>query len=156
MTMPHRRRLALALATAALGWTVPARASDEPEADPGLLARLRRVESAFRQSDANSLRLSFTDAGKMRVDIKDLTDGQETYGAGQLQVIFAHIFQGFRTQDFHFGKDGVKVSNPRTAFARGRWTRRYRPDGQEAVDTLIFTLQEDDGDWRILEIRSAR
>lgn len=150
----------LALSVCPLG--IPALAgastlfSSAESPDAGLLTRLQRIESAFRQGDATSLRLSFSGAGKIRVDLGDLTDGQESYGAGQLQVIFGRIFEELRTQEFSFAKDAVKVSAPGTAFARGRWVRRSRPSGDQTIDTLIFTLREELGDWRILEIRSSR
>lgn len=129
---------------------------DADEVDPVLWSRLQRIEAAFRQGDAGSLRLSFSGAGKVRVDLKGLTDGQASYGLGQLQVVFAQIFEEFRTRDFAFEKDEVKVSRPGTAFARGRWVRRSQAGGPETVDNLTFTLREESGDWRILEIRSSR
>lgn len=122
---------------------------------PALLARLERIESAFRQGDAGSLRPSFPATGKMRIDLEGLTDGQESYGAGQLQVIFGQIFSEFRTRDFLIPRDDVRVSNQGTAFARGRWVRTSR-EGEERTETLTFTLRADGGDWRILEIRSSR
>lgn len=131
-------------------------AAPRDPAPPELLSRLQRIESAFRQGDADALRLSFAATGKLRVDLKDLTDGQESYGAGQLQVIFGQIFEEFRTGDFSFPRDEVSVSSPGTAFARGRWVRASRRERVELTDTLTFTLRDDGSGWRILEIRSSR
>jgi hypothetical protein len=116
---------------------------------------LRRIESAFREGDAGSLRLSFSSGGRVRVELRDLAEGQGAYGAGQLQAIFNRIFEQVRTEDFAFGKEDVRVATPGTAFARGRWVRRAPARGPETVDMLTFTLREESGDWRILEIRSS-
>ena len=128
----------------------------EPDAPAALWTRLRRIESAFRERDANSLRLSLSTSGKVRVEMKDLVAGQTAYGPGQLQVIFGQIFEVSQTRDLAFDKDDVRVATQGTAFARGRWVRRSVPGGQELVDTLTFTLREETGDWRIQEIRSSR
>jgi hypothetical protein len=138
-----------------LGCAGSAPASAAPAVDAGLSARLRRVETAFRTGSASTLRSGLT-AGKVRVDLRELTDGAGTYGAGQLEVIFTRIFDDNRTREFTFRDEDVTVSGPGTAFARARWVRRARPGGAEATDTLTFTLREEGGDWRIHEIRSSR
>jgi hypothetical protein len=148
-----------AVRTALLGWLslcAAASRADAVESVPTeLLARLQHIESAFREGDAGSLRLSFPATGKMRVDLKGMTDGQESYGSGQLQVIFGQIFAQFRTRDFLIPRDEVRVSSQGTAFARGRWVRADR-EGVTRSETLTFTLRADGSDWRILEIRSSR
>jgi hypothetical protein len=126
---------------------------DEPAA---LRSRLRRIEGAFRDGSAGTLRQSFSETGKVRVDLKELTEEPASYGCGQLQVVFGRIFDENQTREFTFPKDDVTVSAAGTAFARARWTRRSRPGGQEAVDNLTFTLRQESGDWRINEIRSSR
>jgi len=125
------------------------------DVDPSLASRLRRIESAFRSGDASALRPSFA-PGKVRVDLRDLTDGPGSYGSGQLEVLFGRIFDEIRTREFLIRPQDVTVSAPSTAFARGRWVRRPRPGGAERVDTLTFTLREEGGEWRIHEIRSSR
>ena len=130
-------------------------AVEDDRLDPSLSSRLRRIEAAFRESDANALRPSLPVAGKVRVDLPDLREGQGSYGPGQLRVVLARIFQESPTREFTFGKDGVTAA-PGTAFARGRWVRRTGPRGQESASTLTFTLREESGDWRISEIRSSR
>jgi hypothetical protein len=124
--------------------------------DPQLSSRLQRIESAFRGGDAGALRPCFASSGKVRVDLRDLTDGPASYGPGQLQVVFEQIFDGTRTREFAFRKQDVTVPSPGTAFAKGRWVRRARTGGQETVDTLTFTLREEDRDWRIHEILTSR
>jgi hypothetical protein len=149
--MSHSIRLALAVvlgAASGAAWAQPLPA--------GLQARLQRIEAAFREGDASALRGSFAASGKMRVDLKDLTEGQEAYGASQLQVIFGQIFDSFQTRDFSFAPEEVSVPSPGTAFARGRWKRSGRRERVELVETLTFTLRDDGSDWRILEIRSSR
>ena len=126
-----------------------------PSLDPELSSRLRRVESAFRSGSAPKLREVLA-GGKVRVDLRELTGGAGSYGAGQLEVIFARIFDENRTREFAFRDQDVTVSGPGTAFAPARWVRRPRADGTEATDTLTFTLREEGGDWRIDEIRSSR
>jgi hypothetical protein len=126
------------------------------DADEGLWARLRRIESAFREGDALALRSSVSADGKVRVDLRGLTDGQASYGPGQLQVVFGHIFQETRTRDFTFGRDEVKVPSPGTAFAKGRWVRRSPSGGPEVVESVTFTLRVEAGAWRVVEIRSSR
>ncbi len=132
-----------------------ARGADGRVTDASLAGQLRRIETAFRGSDARALRSSFS-TGRVRVDLKGLTDGPGAYGAGQLEVIFERIFDENRTREFTIKDDDVAVSGPGTAFARGRWVRRPRPGGADATDTLTFTLREEAGDWRIHEIRSSR
>jgi hypothetical protein len=124
--------------------------------DPQLSSRLQRIESAFRDGDAGALRPCFAASGKVRVDLRDLTDGPASYGPGQLQVVFEQIFEGTRTREFAFRKQDVTVTSPGTAFAKGRWVRRARTGGQETVDTLTFTLREENRDWRIHEILTSR
>jgi hypothetical protein len=141
----------LALALGAAGGTASAQSLP-----PGLQTRLQRIETAFQQGDAGALHGSFATSGKLRVDLEGLTEGQETYGARQLQVIFGQIFGEFRTRDFRFAPEEVSVPSPATAFARGRWTRAGRREPVERVETLTFTLREEGTDWRILEIRSSR
>ena len=128
---------------------------DEPTT-PALRSRLSRIEGAFRSGSAGSLRQSFSETGKVRVDLKELTDEPASYGCGQLQVVFERIFDENQTREFAFPKDDVTVSAAGTAFARARWSRRNRPGGQDAVDNLTFTLRQESGDWRINEIRSSR
>ena len=154
----HRSRVSQTLLFALLivGPSAAAAAAPAQPLPPGLHARLERIEAAFREGDAGALRSSFAASGKLRVDLKDLTQGQEVYGAGQLQVIFDQIFKSCRTRDFRFAPDEVSVPSPGTAFARGRWTRSGRRERVELVDTLTFTLRDDGSDWRILEIRSSR
>jgi hypothetical protein len=127
-----------------------------PDSDPALKSRLRRIEGAFREGSAGSLRQSFSESGKVRVDLKGLTEEPASYGCGQLQVVFDRIFDEHQTREFAFPKDDVTVSAEGTAFARARWSRRNRPTGQDAVDNLTFTLRQESGDWRINEIRSSR
>jgi len=144
--------VALVLATLA----GPARGAEPNAANGELRSRLTRIEVAFREGSAGSLRQSFSETGKVRVDLKDLTEEPASYGCGQLQVVFARIFDENQTREFTFPKDDVTVSPTGTAFARARWSRRNRPGGQEAVDNLTFTLRQESGDWRINEIRSSR
>jgi len=143
--------VAAALLLASLAEPAP---GDEPSG--ALRSRLNRIEVAFRDGSAGSLRRSFSETGKVRVDLKDLTEEPASYGCGQLQVVFARIFDENQTREFAFPKDDVTVSAAGTAFARARWSRRNRPGGQESVDNLTFTLRQESGDWRINEIRSSR
>ena len=146
-------------AAAALAAAAGLRASPPVQAegvDPQLSSRLQRIESAFRGGDAGALRPCFASSGKVRVDLKDLTDGPASYGPGQLQVVFEQIFDGHRTREFAFRKQDVTVPSAGTAFAKGRWVRRARTGGQETVDTLTFTLREENRDWRIHEILTSR
>lgn len=71
-------------------------------------------------------------------------------------MIFGEIFQEHRTREMAFERNDVTLSPSGTAFARGRWIRRPQHGGAETVDSLTFTLREESGDWRILEIRSSR
>jgi hypothetical protein len=132
----------------------PAWADDK--GDPHLSTRLMRVEAAFKAGDANSLRSSCPRNGRVEVDLRGLTTGNASYGPGQFEAIFRHIFDDFETKDFTFAKDDVKVSSEGTAFARGRWVRRRHSGGGEASDFLTFTFREESGEWRIQEIRSSR
>jgi len=147
-------RLAVGRA-AALGLTAAlvaggARASDR------LDMRLRQVESAFREGDATALRPSFAASGKVRAELKDLTEGPGWYASGQLQILFTRVFQDYSTRELMFRTDDVTESTPGTAFARGRWVRRPRRGGDEISETVVLTLREEKGDWRILEIRTSR
>lgn len=138
-------------ATLALALGAPA---EEP--DRNLMARLRRIEAAFCQGDATSLRASFSGTTKVWLDLREVTDVQGSFGPGQLQVIFGQVFAAFGTAEFAFPLQQVTLPSKETAFARGRWVRLSRPGGARAVETLTFTLRVEDGDWRILEIRSSR
>jgi hypothetical protein len=124
--------------------------------DPQLSSRLQRIETAFRGGDAGALRSCVASSGKVRVDLRDLTEGPASYGPGQLQVVFEQIFDDNRTREFEFRKQDVKVPSAGTAFAKGRWVRRARTGGHETVDTLTFTLREENRDWRIHEILTSR
>jgi len=121
-----------------------------------LWTRLRRIQSDFRSGDAPSLRTSFSSTTRLRVDLEGFTDRRASYAPGQLQVIFGEIFEEHRTREMNFERNDVTLSPGGTAFARGRWVRRPKHGGAETVDSLTFTLREEGGDWRILEIRSSR
>jgi hypothetical protein len=149
------RRVVVAVAIGLLVGAASRLSAFASATDPALTARLQRIESAFRSGNAGALRASFS-GGKVRVDLKGLTDGPGAYGAGQLEVIFERIFDENRTREFSIRNEDVTVSGPGTAFARGRWSRRLRPAGADATDTLTFTLREEAGDWRVHEIRSSR
>jgi len=118
--------------------------------------RLRQVESAFREGDATALRPSFATSGKVRVELKDFTGGPGWYASGQLQILFSRVFQDYATRELMFRTDDVTESTPGTAFARGRWVRRPRRGGDDISQTVVLTLREEKGDWRILEIRTSR
>lgn len=124
--------------------------------EPPLASRLRRIEGAFRNGDAGSLRPAFTASAKVRVDLKDVMEGPGSYGPSQLEVIFGRIFDENRTREFSFRDEDVTVSTPGVAFARGKWVRKVRPAGGDITDTVTFTLRQESGDWRIHEIRSSR
>jgi hypothetical protein len=143
------------LALLAAGWLAAAPAA-LAEQDDALKSRLGRIEQSFRHGDAGALRDSCPSSGKVRVDLRGLTDGPASYAPGQLQVVFERIFAENRTREFSFRRDDLQVSAARTAFARASWTRRGPPGAQEAVEHLTFTLREEGGDWRIQEIRSSR
>lgn len=143
-------------AMSALALLMAAGASFPAEVEPALWSRLQRIEGAFRGGDAGALRASLPASAKVRVDLKGLTDGPVSYGAGQLQVVFGQIFESHRTRQFAFRKQDVTIPTPGTAFARARWVRTRRPGGQEIQDTLTVTLREEAGDWRVHEILSSR
>src|SRR5574341_4950 len=92
------RTLIWALAALALGR--PALPAGDVE--PALWSRLQRIESAFRDGDAEALRPSLSSAAKIRVDLKDLAEVPASYGAGQLQVIFTQVFEKQGTREFAF------------------------------------------------------
>jgi hypothetical protein len=150
------RRVLAAAALAAATGLHPGPSLRAAELHPELSSRLQRIESAFRDGDAAALRPCFASTGKVRVDLRSLTDGPASYGPGQLQVVFEQIFDDQRTREFAFRKQDVTVPSPGTAFAKGRWVRRARAGGQETVDTLTFTLREEKQDWRIHEILTSR
>ena len=69
---------------AALGLAA-ALAAGAGRASDRLDMRLRQVEGAFREGDAAALRPAFATSGKIRVDLRDLTEGQGWYASGQLR-----------------------------------------------------------------------
>lgn len=149
-------RRGIAAAALAAAGLAPSPALPAGELDPQLSSRLQTIEGAFRNGDAGALRPCFASTGKVRVDLRSLTDGPASYGPGQLQVVFEHIFDDHRTREFAFRKQDVTVPSSGTAFAKGRWVRRARAGGPETVDTLTFTLREERQDWRIHEILTSR
>jgi hypothetical protein len=124
--------------------------------DASLQSRLRRVDEAFRQGDAANLRGCFSDKAKVRVELPELTEGQGLYGAGQLQVIFARIFEQRRTRSMSFPHADVQVPAAGTAFARGIWVHVGSRNADVRTDSLMLTLHAEGGDWRIIEMRAAR
>jgi ketosteroid isomerase-like protein len=126
------------------------------EVEPALWSRLQRIETAFRGGDAQALRAMLPGEAKVRVDLRDLTDGPRSYGPGQLEVVLQQIFQAHRNGELTFRTEDVKVCAPGTAFARGRWARRAGPGTSATVDYVTFTLREQAGDWRIHEILCSR
>jgi hypothetical protein len=147
-----RARARLLLALVVLG---PASRAPAGQVEPALWSRLQRIESAFRNGDAQALRASLPEKAKVRVDLRGLTNGPVSYGPGQLQVVFEQIFQDQRTREFALPLADLRTSASGTAFARGRWVHG-RPGLPDTVDLLTFTLREKDGDWRIYEILSSR
>lgn len=128
---------------------LPAHTAGQEDA---LWSRLRRIESAFRSGDAAVLRASFPATAKLRVDLPDVPGGPASYGPGQLQVIFARLFEGAPTREFGFIRDEVTRPSAGTAFARGRWVRGAAAGQPDQSCAVTFTLREDDGDWYIHEI----
>lgn len=128
----------------------------EDVADAGLRSRLRRVDAAFRQGDAATLRGCFSDKAKVRVELPGLTEGQGLYGAGQLQVIFARVFEQRRTSSMAFPRADVQIPAPGTAFARAVWVHVGTRNADVRTDSLMITLHSEGGDWRIIEMRAAR
>ncbi len=135
---------------------LPAVAVRAQEVEPSLWRRLECIEKAFRQADAEALRPSFPSEGKVRVQLPELTSGSGSYGAGQLQVLFGRIFRDQATESFSFPRRDVRISTDGTAFARARWVRKHPAASGDGEDVLTFTLRQDDGDWRIHEVRSSR
>ena len=153
MAMRARRRAHLVV----IAWLAACPAfSAGADIDEGLRSRLRRVEAAFRQGDAAALRGCFSERAKVRVELADLTEGRGLYGAGQLQVIFARIFEQRHTRSMSFPQADTRIPAPGTAFARAIWVHAGARDGDERTDALMLTLQAERGDWRIIEMRSAR
>lgn len=154
--MPMRTRLRACLL--AMAWLAAFSASPAvgDAAGDALQGRLRRVEAAFRQGDAVVLRACFSDRAKVRVELPDVTEGQGLYGSGQLQVIFARVFEQRRTRSLSFPRSEIKVSAPGTAFARAVWVHVGTRSAEERTDSLMLTLHAEEGDWRIIEMRSAR
>ena len=140
-------------------WLVPgpvAHASAQDSGEDALWSRLRRLENAFRQGDATALRLASPGSGKVRLDLSPWTDGPTSYGPGQLQGVFAQVFDERRTHTFSFPRQDVSVSREGTAFARGRWVWAPPAGDRQTVETLVFSLRSEGGDWRVQEIRRAR
>jgi hypothetical protein len=133
-----------------------ARPAESQELEPALASRLSALESAFRSGSASALRVCVSRTAKIRVDLHGLNEGAGNYGASQLQVIFERIFDAHPTRAFTAKRDEVTVSAQGTAFARARWTRRGRAEGDEVTDTLTLTLRREDGEWLVYELRSSR
>jgi hypothetical protein len=129
-------------------------AASAPQVEPALWSRLRRIETAFRDGDAQALRALLPSEAKVRVDLRGMTDGPRSYGPGQLQVVFAQIFAAHEAHALAFQPEEVKTAAG-TAFARARWSRTAR-GGAPAVDHVTFTLRAQEGDWRIHEILCSR
>jgi hypothetical protein len=129
-------------------------ASAEP-VEPLLWSRLQRIETAFRDGDAQALRALLPAEAKVRVDLRGLTDGPRSYGPGQLEVVFRQIFEAHPAGELNFRSEDVKVASG-TAFARGRWTRRTQLGAASTVEFVTFTLRDQAGDWRIHEILCSR
>lgn len=133
---------------------VALRAADAtPEAD-ALRARLAMLERAVRDGDAAALRAAATRAGRVRLDLGGLDDAQGSYAPGQLEAVLSRVFQAVETRSFRLEADRRHAADV-TAFARGVWVRRPRDGGAEIRETLTFVLRVEEGDWRIVEIRSS-
>jgi len=132
-----------------------ARRSSAEQVEPALWSRLQRIETAFREGDAQALRALLPAEAKVAVDLRGLTDGRRSYGPGQLEVVFRQIFETHGSGELTFRHADVKVPSAGTAFARARWSRRA-PGGTLTVDHVTFTLREQAGDWRIDEILCSR
>ena len=146
-----RQAAALTLALLA-AWAGGLGAGDR--AEEALRGRLRRIEAAFRQGDAAALGGCFSGRAKVRVEFAEIPRG--LYGAGQLQVIFARLFERRRTRAMSFPWADVRIPSPETAFARASWDHVGARNEDERSDTLMLTLHAEEGDWRIIEMRSAR
>ena len=146
----------MVLLAAVVSLTAPLPTLVGAERSPALGDRLRSIAAALRDGDARSLRSAFVTEGKVRLQIAGLTEGQVSYGPGQVRPIFAQIFEEHRTRSFGFDEEDVSVTTPGTAFARGLWQRQSRATGALSRQVLTFTLRLDERGWRILEIRSSR
>lgn len=117
-----------------------------------LRARIATIERAVVRGDAAALCAGATRSGRVRIELSGLADARGSYGPGQLQVVLQRVFTAFETRAFAF-EDDPRTGEP-TVFARGVWVRRAREGGDEARDTLTFALRLEEGEWRIVEIRS--
>lgn len=124
------------------------------EDDAALRARLDALERALRSGDADALGASVARRGRIHVDLRGLTDGQQVWGAGQLRVAFAELFAERRTSGFALQAATLSRSGEDLAFVRGTWTRAA--PGGPVVESVSFTLRLESGDWRVFEIRTAR
>jgi hypothetical protein len=148
----RRIHLVAAVSAAALASTPIARAASGDSG--GLSVRLGAIEGAVRRGDAGALRAAATRDGRVRVDLHGLPGAQGSYGPGQLQVVLRRVFDAFETHAFAFD-DERRERAPSMVFAGGTWVRRPRRGGDEVRDTLTFALRLEEGDWRIVEIRSS-
>jgi hypothetical protein len=133
---------------------VPAPCVAHAAAPDALCARLKQIETAFRQGNAVSLRSTFASSGKVRLDLQELTTGPVSYAPGQAQVILSRLFEGRRTRDFGFQKGDLASDRSGTAFARATWSWQTRTR-QEGCLSLTFILGEEGGDWRVREILAS-
>ncbi len=141
----HRATLALALVLAAPARTACADALGE---------RLERLAGALRAGDADALADAATRGGRVRLDLRGIADARGSYSAGQLRAVLRRVFASLRTRAFRFDSD-AREADEATVFARGAWRVAAQEGGAETRQTLTFVLRREDGDWRIVELRSS-
>lgn len=147
-----RRGLLLACAAALLAVAAGPVRAQAPDA--GLRTRLDALERALRDGNAGALRDSVSSRARVHVDLRGLTDGQQIWAAGQLEVAFAGFFAARRATGFALQHASLDRAGDDLAFVRGTWTRSAA--GGPVVEGLAFTLRIESGDWRVFEIRTTR
>ncbi len=113
--------------------------------------RLLAIAAAWRSGDARAIARYCTRAGRVQFD---LAGAQGSYGAEQLEMVLARVFERRQTRSFAF-EDDEREAAAATAFARANWEHRARAGGRETREMLTFALRLEGGEWRIVEMRSS-
>ena len=122
--------------------------------DDGLQETIHRVRQSFQEQEAARLESCFA-TKKVFVSLRSKEAEAGYYTRSQLHFIFEKVFRDIQTRSFNYSPSDVTVSGDGRAFFRSQWTYKVMGSDTAVTELLHFSLEKENGDWRIFELKSV-
>lgn len=130
---------------------VPASSSKR---DDGLQETIHRVRQSFQDQEADLLESCFA-TKKVFISLRSKEAEAGYYTRSQLHFIFDKVFRDLKTRSFNYSPSDVTVSGDGRAFFRSQWTYKVMGSDTTVTELLHFSLEKENKDWRIFELKSV-